>query len=78
MSEVSISDLRKHGGVLVDRAGAGERIVVTRHGKAVAELRPLPSRGLTSDELVRRWSRLSPMDPDMLRTDLDALIDPSL
>lgn len=78
MSEVTIRELRNHGGDVVDRVAAGERVIVTRNGKPVAELRPLPSRVLTSEELVRRWRRLPPVDPDELRADLDALIDPSL
>ena len=78
MNEVSIRELRNHGGDVVDRVTAGERVVVTRNGKPVAELRPLPSRGLTGAELIRRWSRLPPVDPELLRADLDALIDPSL
>jgi hypothetical protein len=28
--------------------------------------------------LLRRWRRLPPMDPDALRRDLDAVIDPAL
>jgi len=41
MAEVSIRDLRNHGGDLIDRVAAGERITVARSGKPVAELRPL-------------------------------------
>jgi prevent-host-death family protein len=78
MSEVSIRDLRNHGGEVVDRVAAGERVTVTRNGKAVAELRPLPGRGLSAEELVRRWRRLRPVDPVSLRRDVDAVIDPSL
>lgn len=78
MTEVTIRELRNHGGEVVDRVAAGERVIVTRNGKPVAELRPLPSRVLTSEELLRRWRRLPAVDPDELRADLDALIDPTL
>ncbi|MHB1469709.1 MAG: type II toxin-antitoxin system Phd/YefM family antitoxin, partial [Solirubrobacteraceae bacterium] len=33
MSDVSIRDLRNHGGEVVDRAASGERITITRAGE---------------------------------------------
>jgi prevent-host-death family protein len=38
MTEVTIRELRKHGGEVVGRAARGERITITRSGKPVAEL----------------------------------------
>lgn len=78
MTEVTIRELRNHGGDVVDRAAAGERLTITRNGKPVAELRPLRRRGLSAQELVRRWRRLEPADPAQWRRDLDSVIDPSL
>jgi antitoxin (DNA-binding transcriptional repressor) of toxin-antitoxin stability system len=78
MSEVSIRDLRNHGGDIVDRAAHGEQITITRSGRAVAELRALPSRTLSAAALVSRWSRLAPVDPVALRADIDELLDTSL
>lgn len=78
MGEVSIRDLRNHGGEVVDRAAAGERIVITRDGKPVAELHPLPRPRLTAAALVERFKGLPPVDPVQLRADIDAVIDPSL
>jgi antitoxin (DNA-binding transcriptional repressor) of toxin-antitoxin stability system len=78
MSEVSIRDLRNHGGDIVDRAAHGEQITITRSGRAVAELRALPSVALSAATLVSRWSRLPPMDPTTLRADIDELLDTSL
>ncbi len=78
MVTVTIRELRNHGGDVVDRVAAGERVIVTRSGKPVAELRPLRSKALTSTELLRRWRRLRPVDPIRLRADLDAVIDSSL
>ncbi len=78
MADVSIRDLRNHGGEIVDRAAAGERIVITRSGKPVAELVPLQKRPLTAEALLARWRRLPPMDYDALRAELDEIIDPSL
>ena len=78
MTEVTIRELRSHGGDVIDRAAAGERIVVTRAGRPVAELRPVRQPGLSSTTLVEQWRRLPPLDPDRLRRDLDSLVDPRL
>lgn len=78
MANVTIRELRNHGGEVVDRVAAGERMTVTRSGRPVAELRPVRSTHHTAASLLRRWRRLPPMDPDSLRRDLDKVLDPSL
>jgi prevent-host-death family protein len=77
-SEVSIRDLRNHGGDVVDRVARGERVIVTRSGRPVAELHPVTKAPLQLDALLERWRRLPVVDPDQLRADMDELIDPSL
>jgi len=78
MSNVSIRDLRNSGGQIVDRVTRGERVTITRSGKPVAELRPLPNPSPSTAELIARRAHLPLVDPDALRADLDALLDPSL
>ena len=78
MSEVSIRDLRNHGGEVIDRVEHGERLTVTRDGRRVAELRPIERRPLKADVLIERWARLPRFDPDALRRDLDRAIDSRL
>ena len=78
MDEVTIRELRNHGGDVVDRVAAGERLIVTRDGRPVAELRPVRSSGTSSSVLLSRWRRLPPLDEAWLRIDLDATIDPRL
>jgi prevent-host-death family protein len=78
MPEISIRDLRNHGGDVVDRVALGEQLTVTRDGKPVALLRPLGRTPLAMSVLVHRWSTLPPMDPEDLRTDIDAVIDQRL
>lgn len=78
MSEVSIRDLRNHGGEVIDRVAAGERVTVTRDGRAVAELRPLGQPALSARVLKRRWARLPALDPETFRRDLDRVLDSSL
>jgi prevent-host-death family protein len=76
--EVSIRELRNHGGEVVDRVAAGEHLTVTRSGKPVAELRPLGRPTVKAEVLLERWRRLPHLTPDRLRGDLDELVDPSL
>lgn len=78
MSEISIRELRNHGGDVVDRAAKGERLTITRSGKPVAELRPLGREPLSLDVVTSRRRRLPPVDPDDLRYDLDQILDPAL
>jgi prevent-host-death family protein len=78
MAEVSIRDLRNRGGEVVDRAARGELITITRAGKRVAELRPLPRPGLSAEALVKRWRHLPPVDSGALRREVDEVIDPGL
>ncbi|HEY7463997.1 MAG TPA: type II toxin-antitoxin system prevent-host-death family antitoxin [Candidatus Limnocylindria bacterium] len=78
METVTIRDLRNHGGDVVDRVEAGERVTVTRDGRPVAELRPLRARGIARKTLLERWRRLPAVEATALRRDIDAAIDQSL
>lgn len=78
MANVSIRDLRNHGGDVVDRAARGEQITVTRSGKAVAELRAVSRPALSADTLLSRWRRLPALDPYALRADIDRVLDPGI
>jgi len=78
MSSVSVRDLRNKGGEVLDRVEHGELIVVTRDGRPVAELRPLPRRSASPAELIARRRHLPPLDPESLRRDIDAILDSSL
>jgi prevent-host-death family protein len=78
MTEVSIRDLRNHGGDIVDRVAQGEQVTITRSGKAVAELRPVGALPLSASVLLAHWRHLPAVDPDRLRSDIDATVDPRL
>ena len=75
MDEISIRELRNSGGAVVDRVGRGESLVVTRDGRPVAELRPLPGRPVFAPALVERWAHLPSIDYDAFRRDVDGLFD---
>ena len=75
---VSVRDLRNHGGAVLNEVARGLSVVVTRDGEPVAELRPVPRRGLTAAELVARRQSLPRLDPAELRADIEAIVDMSL
>lgn len=78
MADVSIRDLRNHGGEVVERAQRGERLTITRDGRAVAQLVALTRPPVALEELRRRWARLPLVDIGDFRRDIDAIIDPTL
>jgi prevent-host-death family protein len=78
MTEVTIRDLRNHGGEVVDRAARGEDITITRDGHPVAELRPASRPPLTAETLLTRWHRLPPVDYHAMRAEIDEVVDPAL
>jgi prevent-host-death family protein len=78
MTEVAIRDLRNHGGEILDRVAGGEAMTVTRDGRPIAELRPLPRRPLQATLLLQRWRGLPVVDPMQLRADIDDMLDPTL
>ncbi len=78
MGEVSLRELRNHGGDVVDRVAAGENVTVTRGGQPVAELRPVARRPVRAEALLSQWRRLPIIDRQKLCHDLDALMDAGL
>jgi prevent-host-death family protein len=78
MAEVTVRDLRNHGGRVLDRVVNGEALTVTLNGHPVAELRPLQGPPLTAETLLGRWRGLPVVDAAKLRADIDAAMDGSL
>lgn len=78
MKQITIRELRNHGGRVVERVQGGEHLIVTRDGQAVAELRPVPRKPLDAATLLDRWRSLPRIDARQLRMDIDELLDPSL
>ena len=75
MSEITVRELRNHGGDVLDRVARGEALTVTRDGEAVAELRPLPRRPVPAAVLLEHWRRLPAVDPVRLRADIDEALE---
>ncbi|HIE92085.1 MAG TPA: type II toxin-antitoxin system prevent-host-death family antitoxin [Acidobacteria bacterium] len=77
MPEVTVRELRNHGGEVLDRVTNGEALTVTRDGRPVAELRPLPRLPLPAPILLAR-RRLPTVDAAALRDDIDDVTDAAL
>jgi prevent-host-death family protein len=76
MTEVSIRDLRNHGGDIVDRVAQGEQVTITHAGNAVAELRPVSAPPLSGSQLSDAKENPEPMTVPTKRdtlADLDTL-----
>jgi len=78
MEKVTVRELRNRGGEVLDRVSRGENIIVTRDGAEVAELRPRRRPSPSAAELIARRRHLPQVDPDDLRRDIDAVLDPAL
>lgn len=78
MSDVSIRELRNHGGDVLARVGRGETLTVTRDGEPVAQVIPLPRRPAPVTELIERRRHLPRLDATRLRADIDEIVDPTL
>lgn len=75
---MTIRELRHRGGDVVDRVAAGESVRITRDGRPVAELLPLPRAPLDAATLLQRWRRLPAADATAFRADIDEALDTSL
>ena len=78
MAEVTVRDLRNHSGRVLDRVEAGESVTITRNGKSVARLSPVPRRPMSASALVERFSHLSGLDAQQLRNHIDQIVDQKL
>ncbi|HEX6389061.1 MAG TPA: type II toxin-antitoxin system prevent-host-death family antitoxin [Solirubrobacteraceae bacterium] len=78
MANVTIRELRNHGGEVVDRAARGEEITITRSGRPVASLRAVDADALPAATLLARWKHLPAVDPAGVRADLDEILDARL
>ena len=71
-------DLRNRGREVIDRVVSGERLTVTRLGRPVAELRPMPTPGPDAAALLARWQHLPHVEGRAIQRDLDETIDSAL
>lgn len=73
---VSQRELRNDSAAILREAQAGQRIVVTRNGVPVAELRPVePRRFVPRAAIAEAAVRAPRVDAGRFRADLDAVVD---
>jgi prevent-host-death family protein len=74
VTDVSIRDLRNHGGDILDDVSRGAIVTVTRQGRPIAELRPI-RRGTDTARLLELWRGTPTFSLEALRADLAAVLD---
>jgi prevent-host-death family protein len=55
MSTHSVAEAKNRLPALIDKAIEGEEVVITRHGRPVAELRPAGRRATKSSKAMTEW-----------------------
>jgi len=75
MKTVTVRELRDDGGAVLDRVARGEALIVTRDGAEVAKLRPRRRSAATPADLIERRRHLPKVDPELLRRDIDTVLD---
>jgi antitoxin (DNA-binding transcriptional repressor) of toxin-antitoxin stability system len=69
--KVSMADVNKKGNMIINQVvESGEIAVIVKHGKPIAEIRPL----LANDDRDRAIAYLASLEPVPVRTPLDQLI----
>ena len=48
MSRYSVAETKNSLSSLLDKAAAGEEVIITRHGRPIAEIKPLPAQPVRS------------------------------
>jgi prevent-host-death family protein len=78
MESLTVEELQRYADEVVDRAASGERITVTRDGRAVALLVPFGRTPVGLAELRERRRSLPYLDLSALRSDLGRVITSDL
>lgn len=69
-------ELRNQSGEVMRALDAGETILVTRNGVAVAELTPLRRRRFVNrNAALAAFAHAAPLDAERVRADVDRFID---
>jgi len=55
MSRYSVADAKNNLPSLIDKAAAGEEVIITRHGKPIVEMRPVATADRRPDGKAYAW-----------------------
>jgi prevent-host-death family protein len=76
---ISQRELRNDSAAVLREVQAGQKIVVTRNGVPVAELRPIePHQFVSRAAIAEAAARAPRVDAARFRADLDAVVDQSI
>ncbi|MHB1532772.1 type II toxin-antitoxin system Phd/YefM family antitoxin [Acidithiobacillus sp.] len=75
MSEIGAYEAKTHLSEILERVRKGERFIITKHGQAVAELRPLVGRGLEERQAAVARMKAFQASHDLGGVSLRELID---
>jgi prevent-host-death family protein len=74
--KITQRQLRNDSAAVLREVQAGQRLIVTRNGEPVAELRPLSPRRFVPRSVIADAARSATrVDAKRLRKDLDAVVD---
>jgi prevent-host-death family protein len=72
-------ELRNQSATVLREVEAGRTFVLTRNGTPVAELRPIRPRRFVPRAIIADAGNRAPhIDADRFRSDLDAVVDPTI
>jgi prevent-host-death family protein len=74
MSQHSVAEAKNQLSDLIDRALAGEGVIITRHGRPVVELKPVqpPARAVSKDDLD--WLSGRRVEAKIIQSDAGQLV----
>ena len=78
MGTYSVAEAKNRLPALIDKAIEGEEVVITRHGKPVAELRPRGQRNAASVQGDARMAVFTDQDPQGCRHNVSGTAQPDV
>lgn len=75
MPEIGASEAKTHLSELLERVRKGERFIITKHGQAMAELRPIAGQAPEERRAIVERMKAFQVNHDLGRISLRELID---
>ena len=75
MKAVSVRELRNYGGQVLDAVEKGESMTITRDGRPVAHLSPVPKANISAGALLQAFKNTPRIDGELLRSELSEILD---